>query len=168
MSGMRGTPRVQPLSCTKAIMWICARWHPTLQIQLAAQCEYSGILRALGLYYSDKASLQPPELNDMIAKGGLLDLSAEIHQSLHGIPLVGSDHVLFSHWNYPDKREDAHRSLAQLEAYEFSVCVSSEMCKDLKSCEDLIPYEGSEAQKRPATEKPTRETPVTCSSPSVS
>lgn len=44
--------------------------------------------RALGLYYSDKVSLEPPEPSQMLATGGLLDRSAEDHQSLHGIPLV--------------------------------------------------------------------------------
>lgn len=62
--------------------------------------------RALGLYYSDKVSLEPPQTKDMIAKGGLLDRSVEDHQSLHGIPLVGVDHILFSQWNYPDNREE--------------------------------------------------------------
>ncbi|KAJ8009774.1 hypothetical protein DPEC_G00067710 [Dallia pectoralis] len=37
---------------------------------------------------------------------GLLDRSAADHQSLHGISLVGLDHVTFSQWNYPDNRED--------------------------------------------------------------
>lgn len=62
--------------------------------------------RALGLYYSDKVSWEPPELKDVIAAGGLLDRSAADHQSLHGIPLVGVDHISFSQWNYPDKREE--------------------------------------------------------------
>lgn len=65
--------------------------------------------RALGLYYSEKVSLKPPDLKDMVAPGGLLDRSAEDHQSLHGIPLVGVDHILFSHWNYPDNREEQER-----------------------------------------------------------
>lgn len=61
--------------------------------------------RALGLYYSDKVSLEPPELSQMLATGGLLDRCAEDHQSLHGIPLVGVDHISFSHWKYPEDRE---------------------------------------------------------------
>ena len=63
--------------------------------------------RALGLYYSDKDSLDPPELKDMT--GGLLDRSVEDHQSRHMIPLVGLDHGQFSQWNYPDDIEEDGR-----------------------------------------------------------
>ncbi|KAJ8009778.1 hypothetical protein DPEC_G00067750 [Dallia pectoralis] len=62
--------------------------------------------RVLGLHYADGSSSEPPEMKDVIATGGLLDRSAADHQSLHGISLVGLDHVTFSQWNYPDNRED--------------------------------------------------------------
>ncbi|KAE8277816.1 hypothetical protein D5F01_LYC24143 [Larimichthys crocea] len=69
--------------------------------------------RALGLYYSDKgSSSDPPGVVEMIAQGGLLDRGVEEHQTLHGIPLVGADHTLFSRWNHPGGREEREESEA--------------------------------------------------------
>ena len=62
--------------------------------------------RALSLHYSGKVSLEPPLLKDMICTGGLLDLSATEHHSLHGIPLEGMDHISFTKWNYSDHIEN--------------------------------------------------------------
>lgn len=69
---------------------------------------YPLFYRALGLYYSDALSSEPPAAKDIVTEG-LLDRSVEDHQSIHGIPLVGVDHILFSKWNYPDDREERDR-----------------------------------------------------------
>lgn len=67
---------------------------------------YPLFIRALGLHYADADSPDPPELKDVMVTGGLLDRSVKDHQSLHGVPLVGTDHTFFSQWNYPDNREE--------------------------------------------------------------
>lgn len=85
--------------------------------------------RALGLYYSDKGGSDTPGVEEMIAKGGLLDRSVEEHQTLHRIPLVGADCTSFSRWNYPDSREEREESKAW-EEKEPSVNPDDEMPDD--------------------------------------
>ena len=58
------------------------------------------------MHYSDWGNLGLPDTRAMTATEGLLDRSVEAHQSLHGIPLTGNDHIWFSLWNYPDNREE--------------------------------------------------------------
>lgn len=72
---------------------------------------------SLSLYFSDESHTGDlPKPNDLTREGGLLDLAAEQHLSLHEIPLVGTDCLTYTKWNYSgDSRapsERPHRSTA--------------------------------------------------------
>ncbi|XP_078789731.1 uncharacterized protein LOC101163604 isoform X1 [Oryzias latipes] len=77
--------------------------------------------RALSLHYTSEVRSGPPEVEDMVAPGGLLDRSAEEHVTLHGVPLVGSDRFSFSRWRYYEEDEDPAEDHRKGEARDGSV-----------------------------------------------
>lgn len=85
-----------------------------LRRQYDVMHHYALFSRALSLHLTSEVRSGPPEVKDMVAPGGLLDRSVEEHVALHGIPLVGSDHLSFSRWGYYEG--DADPAVDPLEA----------------------------------------------------
>lgn len=110
--------------------------------------------RAVSLHYSDEANLDPPEVNDVIATGGLLDRSVAEHESLHGIPVTRVDGVCFSHWNYPSGDKEKEGSDGGCQAMSSETRASSHT-QELGASSDVSP--GGELRCEDAPHAPREE-----------